>query len=376
MLPMSRAIETRAARRCAPGFTLIEILVAISLLAIIAMLVMGMADSVRKIYSQTSSKVQAYRGARRAMETLSATLSQAMLNPYLDYVDSRGFYRFVYLDGSQFVPARYVRTSELRFLSGNEIAGKASSSGTSRPTHSVFFQAPLGLVQSTSAYGGLNNLLNSLGFYIEFKDDSASRPDFFSNLSSPPPLTYRFRLMEAIQPSDKLSIYSYTDGNPDLKSGDSGGKLWITDTLASTTRLVADNIVALVVLPKLGANDQAAGNYSDGSLAPDYSYDSTATNSDPALNPKNQLPPLLEITLVAVDERSFARFQGSLSTPKDLGLDSLFLTVGDLKDPNNPGYAADIKRLKDTLTQNKIDYRVFTLTVPIKAARWSKGQKN
>ena len=376
MLPMLRATKPRVSSRSARAFTLIELLVAATLLAIITALVTGVADSVRKISSQTTSKVQAYRGARRAMEALSSALSQASLNTYLDYVDSSGRYRFAPgVDSIQFVPAHYVRTSELRFLSGSGIAGNFSTSGTSRPTHSIFFQAPLGLVKSTSAYGGLGNLLNTLGFFIEFKDDSASRPDFFSNLPSPPPLSYRFRLMEAIQPSDELTIYNYTANNPGLKSGDSDGKAWMTDTLSGTTRLVADNIVALIVLPKLGLTDQAAGGYSDGSLAPNYSYDSTATNSDPALNSKNQLPPLVEITLVAVDERSFGRFQGSLTSPKDLGLDSLFTTVGDLKNPNNPGYAADLKRLKETLTQNKIEFRVFTVTVPVKAARWSKEQK-
>jgi len=377
MFRISREIERLRRAVPAGGFTILELLVASALLAIIAVIMLGMTDSVRKIYTQTIPRVQAYRDARRAMEVLAASISQATLNTYLDYVNSGGDYRFSSGNSATFVPSRYVRTSELRFLSGNDLAGTAAGS-PSRPTHSIFFQAPLGLVSSTN-YTGLENLLNSVGFHIEFRDDSTNRPDFFANLPNPPPLSHRFRLIQAIQPSDRLTVYKYTAANPGLKSSAASGTAWMTDTLGSTnstSRVVADNIIALVVLPKLGAADQAAGGYQAGSLAPDYRYDSTATNSDPALNPNSQLPPLVDLTLVAVDERSFARFQGESSTPKDLGLSALFQTVGDLTNSANPGYAKDLKTLEATLTQNKIDYRVFSVGVPIKAARWSKSQKN
>jgi uncharacterized protein (TIGR02599 family) len=377
MSRISREIERLRRVSPAAGFTILELLVASAVLAIIAVLMLGMTDSVRKIYTQTIPRVQAYRDARRAMEVLAASISQATLNTYLDYVNSAGDYRFSPSgNSSTFVPARYVRTSELRFLSGNGTAGTAAGS-PSRPTHSVFFQAPLGVVSSGATnYVGLENLLNSVGFFIEFRDDSGSRPDFFTNLPNPPPLSHRFRLIQAIQPSDRLTVYKYTAANPGLKSSDANGTAWMTDMLASTSRVVADNIIALVILPRLGAADQAAGGYQGDALAPDYRYDSTGSNTDPALNPNSQLPPLVDLTLVAVDERAFARFQGNSSTPKDLGLGTLFQTVGDLTNSANPGYAKDLKTLEATLTQNMIDYRVFSVGVPIKAARWSKSQKN
>jgi len=368
MSPVTDQLKPRSTIR---AFSILEVLVATSVLMIIAVVLIGMVDAVRKLHTQTTLKIAAYREAQRATEVLSSAISQATLNTYLDYVDSSGNYRFRSGgNATTFVPASYKRTSELRFRSGSlpELAT------ANRPTHAVFFQAPLGLVSSNN-YKGLENLLNSLGFYIEFCDDSDSRPDYFNNLSNAKPTVWRYRLMQAVQPSDQLTIYNYTAANPGLKSSSTGGTSWLTDTLGANNFVIADNIIAMVVLPMLGVADLTGGNTAS-SLAPNYLYDTTATSSTPALNPYSQLPPLVAMTLVAVDERSFSRFQGDSNTPKDLGLGSLFQTAGDLKNPSNPGYAKDLETLKATLTQNRIDYRVFTLVVPINAARWSKNQIN
>ena len=53
-------------------------------------------------------------------------------------------------------------------------------------------------------------------------------------------------------------------------------------------------------------------------LAPQYSYDSTAANLDPTINPKNQLPPVVQLTVVAVDEATFGRIQAG-AVPPDFG---------------------------------------------------------
>jgi uncharacterized protein (TIGR02599 family) len=366
---MSREID----RRGRSAFTIIEVLVASVVLAIILLILLGVLDSVRNIHQRSMTQIKAFREGRQAMDVVSTALSQATLNAYLDYVDASGRYRFgAGGNAASFVPVSYKRTSELRFRSGN--LPEVATDG--RPAHAVFFQAPLGLVGSGSAYTGLENLLNSLGFFIEFGDDMAQRPDFFANLPNQPSPAYRYRLMQAIQPSENLSIYNDTAENPGLKSSGPNGLRWLTDTLGSVRRVVAENIIALVVLPKLGAADQQQGGYSDGALAPDYLYDSTIRRSDPMLNPSSQLPPVIELTFVAVDEKSFARFQGDATTPRDLGLSTLFQTVGDTTDPANPGYARDLKTLEDTLTQNRIDYRIFKVSVPVKSARWSRDQKD
>jgi uncharacterized protein (TIGR02599 family) len=355
------------------AFTILEVLVASVVLALILLVMLGVFDSVRNIHRRSMAQIKAFREGRQAVDVISTTLSQATLNSYLDYVDASGRYRFrAGGNADLFVPASYKRTSELRFRSGN--LPEVSTGG--RPAHAVFFQAPLGLVGSGSAYTGLENLINSLGFFIEFGDDTAERPDFFANLPNQPPPAYRYRLMQAIQPSETLTLYNDTAANPALKSSDPNGLRWLTDTLGSVQRVVAENIIALVVLPKLGAADQKQGGYSDGALAPNYLYDSTVGRSDPMLNPSSQLPPVIEITLVAVDEKSYARFQGNATTPRDLGLAPLFQTVGDTMNSANPGYARDLKTLADTLTQNNIDYRIFKVSVPIRSARWSRDQQD
>jgi uncharacterized protein (TIGR02599 family) len=118
------------------------------------------------------------------------------------------------------------------------------------------------------------------------------------------------------------------------------------------------------------------GSYADGALAPNYLYDSTASNAVPVLNTSAQLPPVVELTVVAVDEKTYARVQGISTSALDLGLSTLFKTVGDTTNSANAGYAKDLNTLAQTLTSKKIDYRIFKLTVPIKAARWSREQKN
>ena len=45
------------------------------------------------------------------------------------------------------------------------------------------------------------------------------------------PDRYRFRLMELMQASERLSLYTYTTSNAGLKSTDRNGMNWFTDAL-------------------------------------------------------------------------------------------------------------------------------------------------
>ena len=133
-----------------------------------------------------------------------------------------------------------------------------------------------------------------------------------------PAQRFRFRVMELMEPSDSLSLYKYTSG-----SNSYTGATWFTDPLGLSPRpvhVLAENIVALVLMPKLSVGDiaglnAAGGTYGDTSLvgtgaADDYLYDSTGTNmpsanlKDANLDPVNQLPPVVQVTMVAVDETS------------------------------------------------------------------------
>ena len=118
-------------------------------------------------------------------------------------------------------------------------------------------------------------------------------------------------------------------------------------------------------------------------LAPKYSYDSSLTKNDgqagtdPRINPKNQLPPVLQITMVAIDETSAARLNLGTATGDIFKLKGKFADTtkytGDLV--VQPGGAADVS-LENTLIGKKVNYRIFTTNVPIRAAKWSRDQVN
>ncbi len=352
------------ARSVKSAFTLVELLVGMALLSMLVVLLLGITNETAGITQRAGAKIEQFRAARTAFETITRRLSQATLNTYWDYDDASA-------------PTRYLRQSELRFISGPGVAGDASSSPP-RPTHSVFFQAPLGFVSDSPAFGGLESLLNTWGYYIEFDGDTASRPDFLTPSISP--LRYRYRLMELMEPSDQMTLYQYTSGRNSLgllKCSLYKTREWFTNPLAnrSNSHVLAENIIALVILPKLSGQEDSTGT----KLSPDYSYDSSKTDkNDSAVvnadtNWKNQLPPVLQVTMVAVDETSFKRLQSGTAAPA-LGLDSLFKVAGSLTDPAQNGYAKDLKTLEATLQSQKLNYRIFTSNVIVKAAKWSRAQ--
>ncbi len=346
-------------RRWERGFTLVEILVSMAILTLLLLTLVAVTDSIRRTWTYTSGKIEQFREAREAFEAINRRVSQATLNTYLDYQrDPSGN---LLLTGTN----NYVRQSELRFISGPSLLD-----GGTHPTHAIFFQAPLGYVE-TSTYSGMENLLNTWGYYLEFSDDSALRPPFLSAAIAP--LHSRFRLMELMEPAESLTLYSAevaAGGNSSYSA-----KTWFTTPLASKSRVLAENIIALILLPKLSPQEDTTGTM----LSPNYTYDSTTigpNGSNKDYNTKSQLPPVVQITMVAVDEVSYNRLQGNSTMMPDLGLSALFANVGDIQDPSKPGYAQDLKTLETTLKSKKLTYHIFTTNISIKGAKWSREQKN
>ena len=213
-------------------------------------------------------------------------------------------------------------------------------------------------------------------------DDASVRPAFLNALSSIPSRT-RFRLLEMDEPSENLSVYA-ADTTATRHE-------WflIPMRVPAQRRVVADNVIALVILPKLSPADQQAGSYPDYCLAKnyangkyDYTYDSTQVNSaDGTLNPHNQLPPLLQISLVAIDENSAARLGSEGSQALLNKLNALFLDASKMEQDLRrdasayPAIGSD-PSLEAYLIRNRIGYRIFTTNVSIKGAKWSRSQKN
>ena len=351
-------------RRCSQddrGFTLVELLVSIAVLLLIMALLLSVTSQMGTLWRTTTAKIEQFRDAREGFEAMTRRLSQATLNTYWDY-------------DSPTAPTKYIRQSELRFIVGEtETLAGAPAAPKRWPTYGVFFQAPLGFSEQTGSVG-LENLLNTWGYYIEFGDDSTQRPGIISTTIAPP--RYRYRLMELMEPSESLTLYKYTSGMPNYN-----GTEWFTTPLKATLpmmHVLAENVVALVILPKLGAQDEQnlenAGTIPNApigtSLAPNYTYDSTNPNvSNAALNPKNQLPPEMQITMVAIDEASAIRLaQTKGATMPDFGQGSLFADATKM--------ASDLKTLQDNLAAQHVTFHVFTTSVSIAGAKWSRAEKN
>ena len=181
--------RNNAAGACkSAGFTILELLVSIAVVSVLLVVLASVSGHVQKVYRSSMGKAEQFREARTAFEAITSRLAQAALNTYWDYDNPNN-------------PTRYMRQSELRFQSGN---APALLGNTYPPSHAIFFQAPLGLTTNSTAYGGLDNLLNTWGYFIEFGDDSNIRPGFLdtSGVAKRP----RFRLMELSLPTENLAL--------------------------------------------------------------------------------------------------------------------------------------------------------------------------
>ena len=107
------------------------------------------------------------------------------------------------------------------------------------------------------------------------------------------------------------------------------------------THVLAENILTLILLPKLSKQDEDWRVKNAGAnavmLSPQYVYDSTSPQAPapyPILNPganggadpggicpKNQLPPVIEVTMIAIDERSAERLNDKYPRSPLMGID-------------------------------------------------------
>ncbi|MDD5262956.1 MAG: competence system putative prepilin ComGE, partial [Methylacidiphilales bacterium] len=341
-----------------PGFSILEVLVALAILSIIMLVILKIITETGRAWKSSSAKIEAFQSARMAFETMNRSLGQATLNTYYDYYDATRNKR-TNTNSATFVPDVYGRYSELQFISGKSLV----TTPRQQVSHSVFFQTPLGYSANSGSYGQLEGLLNSVGFYIEFNSDQADRPSFFSALpGSSSKIRYRYRLMQMLQPSEQLSTYSVTDTS------------WFTGPINSgspPTRLLAENILACVIYPHM-PGDTTGTSAPAPTPAPilltgDYEYNTRVAWTSGAQPPTmNQLPPLVEVVLIAADEISMLRVQGTSTTQPSLGFDysSVFQIPANLD--------ADIQTVSQALISKHVKFRVFRRDIVIRQAHWSQ----
>ena len=342
----------------ASAFTLVEVLVSSAILVVILGFMLTVSDQTSRIMRSTTGKVEQFREARAGFERITTRLSQATLNTYWDYDNPTA-------------PTRYERRSELRFRSGDAQALLGNNGTKSRLGHCVFFNAPLGLVE-TDTYRGLGNVLNTVGYFIEYGDDKVLRPAFITEAIMP--LKWRWRLMEFAQPTESFNVYKFTSGNSKNYNLTTWFKDAVNDTAKPISRVMAENVVALIITPRLSKAEETplqGGNPDFSPLAKDYSYDSMSFNTDARLNPRNQLPPIVQVTMVAIDEKS----AGRIAESDMLGI------YDKTKFTNTADFTADLSldstktdSLEKKLVSLKAQYRVFTTKVHIRGAKWSTQQ--
>ena len=306
------------------GFSLLEVLVAAAVFSLLLGVLVSLISQTGNVTRTATDKLTAFQSSRAAFDLMTAKLGQATLNSYWDYDNPSS-------------PTRYVRKSELGFLVGR--AGQNDMPGTAGTGCWVAFQAPAG-VTSDPNLAALPGLLNEFAYYIEYGDD----PGPFGGVSRS-----RYRLMQACRSTENLQTYQK------INSG------WVSGINTSAAP-IAENIIFMAVWPRLSPNTDPEGD----DLTKNFDYDSRdwdGSGSQPSSS--NQLPPMLQLTIVAIDEKAAARLCTQSSPPGDVtgALNGLF-TKSIAED-----FQKDLTNLQATLNEKRISHRVFTTLVPIRESK-------
>jgi uncharacterized protein (TIGR02599 family) len=347
---LKKRILARARRQLA-GFSLVELMVACAILAammgLISVAIRQMAGGIKT----STAKVDAFQSARTGFESVSRTLGVASLNTYWDYFDSDRKPRGT---NTNFTPATYGRQSDLHFLITNNFP---TVSGLELSGHSVFFQAPLGYFTNTSSTNPPGSL-NPCGFFVAYGEDPTMPNVGISNRP-------RFRLYQWLPSSDSMTVT--------LSSGRITNTNWISPATNNGVRPLAENIIAFVIRVPSATNSTgpAMNSTTYSTTATNYNWNSLttwSTGSQPAQ--MHQLPPLVNITMVAVEEAAVNRLAGTINNPADaasaMGINNFSTLFTD-----EAQYDADLLRLETALSSKNIPYRTFTTTVPLRGSRWS-----
>jgi uncharacterized protein (TIGR02599 family) len=318
------------------GFTLLEVLITLAILLVILVAVMQFMTDVDQAWK--SAAADPFAEAQNAFETVAKNLAAATLAPYQDYADSSGAFR----TQAAFVPDHLARRSDLDFVCGPGAGanGLLAASGRATTGSGVFFLAPQGYTQ-TYAHTGMERLLNTMGYLVEFGDDDAA-PGFIL----PQTHWWRWRLKQVLQPAESLQIFATASSSA-----------WIQQVVppGAPIPVLAENVVTLIVLPERAAND------SGPALAPAFSYDSRDAGNPLTLH---QLPPRLRLVLVTMDQISAQRLAGQNgSNPPQLVSASLFQQAAQLD--------ADLASLDNALTAQKIGHRIFQREILLPSSAWS-----
>lgn len=320
----------RATERRVPGFSLLEVMVATAVLSIlVAALGSATLFSVSTV-SRADAKIDQFGAARAGFDRLTSTLSQATLNTYWDYDNPS-------------TPQKYERRSNLHFLIAKPDALPAGPDAKPNWGQSVYFQAPL----ARGNGGGATGLLNAVGYWVAFGDNNAWRPIHVTSRRA------RYRLMQGVERTENLSVFNTTTPN------------W-AETLRKLPNLapptgafpLAENVVALLLWPRLPVAQDPKGT----ALSDNFLYDSK--NGTPVQ--KAQMPPMIQITMVVIDEASAARLENGVEEPGAI-VDALGKRF---EDPAK--FEADLQSVQTQFASKGVQHLVLSAAVPLREGKWSK----
>jgi len=338
----------------AKAFSLIELLTAMGILSILMLLLTILLDSIQSSWRYSESRISQFREARVAFDLITKNISQATVNTYWDLVDE---------DNDGLVDG-YIKTSELHF----EVmyADRLRNASSQDPVgHAVFFQAPLGF---SSSYRNLSNLFNGRGYFVAYGSDARFRPSFLQGRIDE---NYRFRLLEFRPPAESNQVFA--DG---LEQREAGQRQEFSNWFLQSMNIgegsfedhlnpLASNVIGIFISPRdsLGSRSSTSRADTHSRIAPQYRFDSNDASDEFDLFAQ-QVPPLLRVTMVAIDETAAVRLEDEFSrqTPTLIPPNTF---------RNTANYDDDVAALVASLDERGISHKVFSSVVMLRSAKWT-----
>lgn len=301
------------------GFSLVELLVSMAVFAAMLGIISSAIDQSILTVQNASAQINASQAGRAGFDIMTQKLSQATLGTYWDY-------------DSPTAPTKYIRKSDLHFIISGTTASKA-----------VYFQAPLAISESSS-YAQTQGLLNACGYFVQFGNDDNFRPRHVSQKR------YRYRLMQGVQTTENLTV---------LNGGTNSN--W-TNAVTQNSWPIYDNVIALILWPRISPTVDVSGT----SLSTNYQYDSRSTDANKAIQ-WAQLPPLVQVTMIVIDEATAARLDSGATPPAviESALQGKFTDV--------TSFQSDLDQLENSLKQAHINYKTLNTSVLLSESKWSSN---
>lgn len=324
-----------------------------AILALILVLLTSATGHIRNIYSRSVGQAKAFEAVRTGFDQVTRRLSAATLNAYLDYDNPTK-------------PVSYIRISELHFASGpvKTLLNGVTLPGGTLPQwgDAAFFATPSGFSTDPST-SHLKTLLDATGYFVEYGDGRSERPAALGNRI---PTRSRYRLVEVLEPTGELAIYKY-DPRGTNPAKNAPAWQWFKDAVPAAggqnIRLVAENIVGFYLFPQTA----------DGTFVRDGAtgiYDTRPAGALDANQPPSahQLPQVMRVTMVAINEDSALRLAGTADGPESV-MEQIFTGLFS-EATTNLEVDEDVKKLEKRMAASRIDFRVLNSYVNLGEAKW------